>query len=175
MPIERSSRPVAAEAIAEIARRLLDASTLCAIATVTPEGSAHVNTAYFAWTAQLDVVWLSDPDATHSRNLGSNVTSAIAVYDSGQSWGGQDHGIQLFGPAVEAEGAAASTAEAAYASRFPAYRRQPTSSYRFYVFRPTRVKLFHERELGGGCFVTATVDEAGRLVWAATEIYRPAS
>jgi Pyridoxamine 5'-phosphate oxidase len=32
------------------AQRLLEASTLCAIATVGPDGSAYVNTAYLAFS-----------------------------------------------------------------------------------------------------------------------------
>ena len=47
--------------MAAAARQLLAASTLCAIATVTPSGRAYVNTAYFAWTRDYDIVWLSAP------------------------------------------------------------------------------------------------------------------
>jgi hypothetical protein len=97
MPIERSRRPIAAARITAAAHRLLDASTLCAIATVSSAGRAHVNTAYFAWSPELDLVWLSEPDAKHSRNVRSDGTVAVAVYDSGQSWGKPDRGIQLFG------------------------------------------------------------------------------
>jgi hypothetical protein len=50
MAIERSTRPIAKARLATLARRLLDASTLCAIATVSPGSRAHVNTAYFAWS-----------------------------------------------------------------------------------------------------------------------------
>src|SRR5438105_3450867 len=97
MPIERSRRPVAAARISAAARRLLDASTLCAIATVSSGGRAHVNTAYFACSPELDLVWLSDPSAEHSRNVRGSGTVAIAVYDSSQTWGNPDRGIQLFG------------------------------------------------------------------------------
>ena len=61
MTIERSNRPVAAARMAAAARRLLDASMLCAIATVTPSGRAYVNTAYFAWTRDYEIDWLSAP------------------------------------------------------------------------------------------------------------------
>ncbi len=49
MTIERLDRPVAARRIVAFARKLLDASSLCAIATVSPQRRAHVNTAHFAW------------------------------------------------------------------------------------------------------------------------------
>jgi uncharacterized protein YhbP (UPF0306 family) len=151
---------------------LLDASTICAIATCGPRGGAYVNTAYFGWSSRFDLCWLSDPQAGHSRNLGANPTAAIAIYDSTQSWGGSDRGIQLFGSAREIRGSVARDAERTYATRFPAYERGELRAYRFYRFRPRRVKLFDEAVLGGGVFVTASVRK-GRVAWERTEIYRP--
>ena len=110
MTIQRSKRPVAASRMAKAARLLLDASTLCAIATVAPDGGAYINTAYFAWSPELNLVWLSEPRAKHSQNVRAGGMVAIAVYDSNQSWGQQDRGIQLFGSAWEVD--AANTAEA---------------------------------------------------------------
>src|SRR5437763_1382014 len=97
MAIERSRRRVAADRLESAARSLLDASTLCAIATVRADGSAYVNTAYFAWTDDFEIVWLSHPDAHHSRNIEANGSAAVAVFDSMQTWGKPDRGIQLFG------------------------------------------------------------------------------
>jgi uncharacterized protein YhbP (UPF0306 family) len=173
MGIERSNRPMAATRIAKAARRLLDASTLCSIATVTPAGRAHVATAYFAWSPELELVWISEPRATHSRNIGANGSAALAVYDSGQAWGGSDRGVQLFGQARRVTGTAAEGAEKLYAKRFAAYRPHDLAAYRFYVFRPQRLKLFDERELGAGVFVTARLSRDRRLVWERTEIYKP--
>ncbi|NKX56830.1 pyridoxamine 5'-phosphate oxidase family protein [Arthrobacter sp. E918] len=95
MPIQRSTQTFPAVRIQAIARELLEASALCAIATVGPAHLAHVNTAYFAWSPGFDLVWLSDPDARHSKNLATQADAAVAVYDSGQVWGGPDRGIQL--------------------------------------------------------------------------------
>jgi uncharacterized protein YhbP (UPF0306 family) len=175
MGIERSKRPIAVRRIATTARRLLDASTLCAIATVAPNGRAHVNTAYFAWSPGFDVVWLSEPRARHSRNIGANDSVAIAVYDSGQTWGKPDRGIQLFGTGEEIARSAAANAEKLYAARFPDYHKTELSAYRFYVLRPQRIKLFDEREFGTGAFVTARVGRRGQLVWERTETYSSAA
>jgi uncharacterized protein len=172
VPIERSGRRIGAARIAELARDLLDASELCAIATATPAGRPHVNTAYFAWDADLSCVWLSDPAARHSRNVRANPPAAIAVYDSRQSWGGSDRGIQLFGTAGEATGHAAAEAAATYSRRFPGYDPGDLAGYRFYRLQTARIKLFDETALGSGVFVTATVGPRGRLVWERTEIYR---
>jgi Pyridoxamine 5'-phosphate oxidase len=172
MPIERSRRPVSSARIAVTARRLLDASTLCAIATVSPRGSAHINTAYFAWTEAFEIVWLSDPAAAHSRNLETEPSAAVSVFDSNQVWGEPDRGIQVFGTAREVGPRPGSAVPDVYSRRFPAYPGEELGGYRFYVLRPRRIKLFDERELGPGVFVTATVGRGGRLAWQRTEIYR---
>jgi uncharacterized protein YhbP (UPF0306 family) len=169
----RSNRSFSTDRIITVARRLLDDSTLCAISTVSTQGRVHVNTAYFAWNREFDLMWLSDPGATHSRNLRKKPGAAIAVYDSNQSWDGPDRGIQLFGSAREAVGAIGREAERVYAGRFPAYVRGDLSEYGFYRFRPRRMKLFDEITLGAGVFVTARVRKTGQVVWERTDVYRP--
>jgi uncharacterized protein YhbP (UPF0306 family) len=171
MPIERSTRSFSAARLRSVACELLDASSLCAIATVSPRDRAHVNTAYFAWGPELNIVWLSNPAARHSRNVRTNGKTAVAVYDSNQVWGKPDRGIQLFGSAREAAGKLARRAESLYEARFPAYTGSDVSANVFYRFRPARVKLFDEDALGSGVFVSARVGRGGRLDLAATEIY----
>jgi uncharacterized protein YhbP (UPF0306 family) len=174
MAIVRSKRPVATSRVAATAESLLEASTLCAIATVTPAGQPHVNTAYFAWTPDLRLVWLSEPGAQHSRNIRANRNASVAVYDSEQRWGGSDRGIQLFGTARELERSADNGADRLYAARFSDYRRQELDAYRFYVFRPRRLKVFDESKLGAGVFVTARLSRDRRLVWERSDIHRSA-
>jgi hypothetical protein len=170
MAIARSGRRVASGRLRALAGQLLDASTLCAISTVSPGGRAHVNTAYFAWSPSLDLVWLSDPHATHSSNVRTRRTAAVAVYDSHQAWGNPDRGIQLIGVAQELMGRAAGDAESVYIRRFPEYRESGSAGYRFYRFRPRRMKVFDERAFGAAVFVTARVSR-GEVRWERTEIY----
>ena len=170
MPIERSSKHPPNSRLAVIAQRLLDASTLCAIATVSAGGRAHINTAYFAWGPAFDIVWLSAPDAGHSRNVRANGSAAVAVFRSTQRWGGSDRGIQLFGKARGLRGRAALDAERLYARRFRAYEGD-LSAFRFYRLATRRMKLFDERVLGGGTFVTVSVQRGGRVKWEKTESF----
>jgi hypothetical protein len=72
----------------------------------------------------------------------------------------------------EVKGATARHAEMLYRRRFPEYEQGGLTAYRFYRFRPRRLKVFDERELGMGVFVTAKITGAGRLEWERTEIYR---
>jgi uncharacterized protein YhbP (UPF0306 family) len=171
MAIERTSRSFSATRIAKLAQGLLDASTLCAIATVSPGGRAHVNTVYFAYTQDFEIVWISEPRATHSKNLRSNRTASVAVFDSHQTWGGDDRGIQLFGSCAQVAGAAAAHAKRTYARRFPRYVPDENSAYFAYRFRPRRMKLFDETRLGAGVFVSANVSQKGEVTWERTEIF----
>ena len=171
MTVKRSSRRVAAPRIVTVAPCLLDASTLCAISTVSRQGRAYVNTAYFAWSSRFRLVWLSAPEAIHSKNLLSNPSAAVAVYDSTQTWGGSDRGIQLEGTARELSGRPATEAGRLYAQRFPAYTDTDPAGYRFYRFNPRRLKVFDEQALGDGLFVTARVRRGGDLEWARTDLY----
>ena len=167
MPIERSSKHPPSSRLAAIARRLLDESKLCAIATVSSGGRAHINTAYFAWGTRYEIVWLSAPDATHSRNVRATGSAAVAVFRSTQTWGGSDRGIQVFGRARELRGPLSLEAERLYAKRFRAYEGD-LPAFRFYRLATGRMKLFDERVLGGGTFVTVSVQH-GRVKWEKTE------
>jgi len=155
-----------------VARSLLDASTLCAIATVAPGDRPHINTAYFAYSESLDVIWLSAPNAQHSRNLRANPALAVAVYDSTQVWGRPDRGIQLFGAGAELAGGDVRDAAAVYARRFPAFATEAFGGYRLYCCRVEWMKLFDEAAFGEATFVTVHVGHDGRLRWERTETYR---
>jgi uncharacterized protein YhbP (UPF0306 family) len=161
-------RRIAATRIRARLERLLEASSLCAIATVAGP-RAHVNTAYFAWSADFHLVWISDPAARHSRNLEANASAAVAVFDSTEVWGKPDAGLQLFGRGRRLAGRAALRARNLYIGRFPAYPDRDLGAYAWYEFRPQTVKLFDEAEFGAGVFVTAKLDGRGAVEWTRTE------
>jgi uncharacterized protein YhbP (UPF0306 family) len=170
MQVERLSRPVSADRIHRIATALLRAAPLCAISTVSPGGRAHVNIAYFASSERFEIVWLSAPEARHSRNINALGTTAVAVFDSRQTWGDLDRGVQLFGTARELRGRLAEDARRLYVRRFPDATDLDTD-YRYYRLRARRMKLFDERKFGSGTFVTARVGADGRPAWERTERY----
>jgi uncharacterized protein YhbP (UPF0306 family) len=147
----------------------MNASPLCALATVAAGGRAHINHMYFAWSDSFEVFWISDPESLHSRNLIRNHSAAVTVFDSRQFWGRPDRGIQLFGTAGEVSARQMRDAERAYAARFPSYDSLD-DSLRVYRFHPRAVKLFDERSLAGGTLVTAKVTHDG-LKWMRTEVW----
>jgi uncharacterized protein YhbP (UPF0306 family) len=168
--IERRSRRFSSERLERLARRLMNASPLCSLATVSPGSRAHINHMYFGWNRGFDVFWISDPDSRHSRNLAANPSAAITIYDSRQTLGRPDRGIQLFGSAGIVIGAAADEGERVYSARFPSYELPESDSYPFYRFRPRTIKLFYEGVLGAGTLVTARVSRGG-LHWQRTEVF----
>lgn len=141
----------------------MNASTLCALATVSPGGRAHINHMYFAWSGAYEIIWYSDRDSIHSRNLVRTNTAAITIYDSQQVNGRPDRGIQLFGTAGPVDGG---QAPSIYERRF----HVDPSHYQAYRFRPRTVKLFDERSLSPATLVTARVTRDG-LAWTKTEVW----
>src|SRR5207245_7817415 len=105
-----------------------------------------------AWSPSLEPLWFSEPHSTHSRNVRANPSAAVAVYDSNQSWGRPDRGIQLFGRSREQAGKHAQDAERIYTKRFPDYAPHASTGYRSYRSRPTRVTLFDALARDGSPF-----------------------
>jgi uncharacterized protein YhbP (UPF0306 family) len=136
--------------------RILRENPLCAVATVTPSGRAHVHICYFAFSEELELFFLSEPGSGHARNIRSNRSAAAAVFSSAQTWGGPDRGVQLFGSCALVPPARARAVAATYAARFPAFLRLPSSErLRAYRLRPTSLKLLDEREFGDAVFIEA--------------------
>ena len=172
MPLRTVRKKLSDPRVRRSVFRVLEQNGLCSIATVTPEGRAHINTAYFVYPKDLDLYFFSYPTSLHCRNLTTNPSMAMTIFRSDQPWGTPGHGIQLFGLAREVRGADAANAERVYARRFPRYatwmrgrtedhRRMAVEmrALRFYRFRPTRVKLLDERVYGGAVFVVAGVQK----------------
>ncbi|HEX9362590.1 MAG TPA: pyridoxamine 5'-phosphate oxidase family protein [Candidatus Dormibacteraeota bacterium] len=144
----------------------MDASPLCALATVSPGGRAHINHMYFARTDRFEVIWISDADSLHSRNLARNSSAAVTIYASNQVWGKPDRGIQLFGTARSTN---SRDAISAYGRRFKDFDAD-ANELPVYRFRARTVKLFDERSLAAGAIVSARVTRGG-LAWMKTEVW----
>jgi len=167
--VERRAKSWSSIKLTTVARNLMNASPLCAIATISPGARAHISHVYFAWTDIFDVCWISDPDSLHSRNLAKNPSAAVTVFKSAQVWGRPDRGMQLHGTAAEVSGRVAREAEHAYAARFKTYGGTDDALC-FYRFRPRTVQLFDERYLAPGTLVKARVTKDG-LTWLRTEVW----
>jgi hypothetical protein len=139
------------------------------MATRSEAGTLHINTAYFCFSPDLVLYFLSRPDSLHCHNLARVPQVAVGVFDTHQAWGDPHTGLQLLGRAALASPDAAREAGELYAARFPrsgevlrrAREEQPQphrhSGLHFYSFSPERVQILDEWEFGEGVFISATV------------------
>jgi uncharacterized protein len=139
--------------------RLLAANELCSIATQGENGEVHINTAFFGFSDNLDLYFLSNPASLHCQNLSRSPQVAIAVFDSQQIWGAAHKGLQLFGICALATGVEEKIACELYSSRFAHYMefRNRLSHLRFYRFTTAVVKVLDEDEFGEEVLVSAQV------------------
>ncbi|MCI4320258.1 MAG: pyridoxamine 5'-phosphate oxidase family protein [Thermoplasmata archaeon] len=149
---------------------LLAGTKLCAVASVAPDGGAHINTAYFAVSADLAFYFFSYPTSRHARFVRRNPRTAVAIYDSRQVWGRPDRGVQLFGTTRQLSGEAAKRAARVYARRFRGFRGWVRSAsaaegaFRLvpFGFTPRALTLFDERRFGSGVFVNVRIPRRKR-------------
>lgn len=146
--------------------RILDNVRLCSMATLGGLHEVHINTAFFSFTEDLLIVFLSDPATQHCRNIDLNRRVALSIFNTDHKWGAPLSGIQMFGVGRRARGKEVAIAETSYARRFPEYRHfveslgatdfsQPAS--RFYLFKADRLKMLMEPEFGEEVYVDATI------------------
>ncbi len=146
---------------------ILKSNVLCSIATVGAGSRAHINTAYFAYSGDLEIIFYSYEDSDHSENLKENDSMAIAIFSSDQEWGLQDRGLQLFGTCRRAVGDEHELAERIYSGRFHEFipwkrsvEKEPaTSSLLPYIFRAESMKVFDEKEFGNGALIYVSSDK----------------
>jgi len=190
MTLKRLEKPFSEERIRRSVSRVLRENVLCSMSTVGPGHRPHINTAYFCYTPDLELYFLSVSSSRHCRNLERDTSVAMTIFRSAQEWGGQDRGLQLFGTCRRTRGRGAREAERHYAARFSPYAKwmnglSPAErghaallrSYAFYRFLPRGIKILDKREFGGAIFVTAAVVRGPHsktvLRWIATELLSP--
>lgn len=103
--------------------RVLKDNVLCSIATVTANSRAHINTAYFCYSDELEFYFLSHPGSLHCRNLATNPSVGMTIFSSSQIWTNPGRGLQVFGSCSQARGRQATKVEELYEERFSAYAR----------------------------------------------------
>jgi nitroimidazol reductase NimA-like FMN-containing flavoprotein (pyridoxamine 5'-phosphate oxidase superfamily) len=64
------------------ARKIIDANRYMTLATADAGGAPWASPVWFAHTDYREFLWVSDPQARHSKNLAERPEVAIAVFDS---------------------------------------------------------------------------------------------
>lgn len=145
--------------------RILASNDLCSMATRNADGTLHINTAFFCYSDDLELFFLSEPDSIHCQNVARSPGMAMAVFDSHQRWGAPHRGLQLFGDCTLATGEVKGRARELYSGRFPyaelldnlSQEKRRAFSLRFYRFGPLSIKILDEDDFGEEVFVMTTV------------------
>ncbi len=155
-----------------IVHRILDGNMLCSMATTMEDGTPHIHNAFFCFDDDLNLYFLSHPTTNHARNIGRRSQMAVGVCHGGQPWGQSHSGLQFVGHCEPATGEIERTARHQYGVRFPLYLEFVNKSLtgaglkpsffelRYYVFRPSSVKVLAEADFGDEVLVTADVETA---------------
>jgi uncharacterized protein YhbP (UPF0306 family) len=67
-----------------LAREIIDANLYMTLATADHEGRPWASPVYYAVAGYREFIWVSDPGATHSRNLAVRPELTIVIFDSTQ-------------------------------------------------------------------------------------------
>jgi nitroimidazol reductase NimA-like FMN-containing flavoprotein (pyridoxamine 5'-phosphate oxidase superfamily) len=67
---------------AAVARAIIDANLYMVLGTADQGGRPWVSPVYYAPEGYREFLWVSDPDATHSRNLGGRPELSVVIFDS---------------------------------------------------------------------------------------------
>ncbi len=127
----------------------LAAHNTLTLATVGEDGQPHAAALFYAYTPDLHLIFLSEPDTLHARYISEGAAVAVTIQADGQAWQ-RITGLQLHGWAQPADDAA----RAVYLARFPFIARtevlaQALKSVHFYEIIPTWIRLIDNR-LGFG-------------------------
>ena len=66
----------------DMARAILDANRYMTVATADAEGRPWASPVWYAHDDYRELLWVSRPDARHSRNLAARQEVAIVIFDS---------------------------------------------------------------------------------------------
>jgi nitroimidazol reductase NimA-like FMN-containing flavoprotein (pyridoxamine 5'-phosphate oxidase superfamily) len=130
-----------------IARSIIDANLYMTLGTADADGNPWATPVYFAHAGYREFLWISSPDARHSRNLAQRAQVGIVVFDSqvpintGQAVFVEAHAQELTGAeleravatysarAQEHEGLPFSAADARPPARHRMYRATASAHY----------------------------------------------
>jgi nitroimidazol reductase NimA-like FMN-containing flavoprotein (pyridoxamine 5'-phosphate oxidase superfamily) len=122
-----------------LARAIVDDNRFMTLGTADEDGRPWVSPVWFAPVTYRELLWVSSPDARHSRNLATRPEVAVVIFDSHRV--GAWSGLYMAGVAEEVEDVDA--AIGAYSRRSEAQGFRPWT--RDDVLPPARHRLYRVR------------------------------
>jgi uncharacterized protein YhbP (UPF0306 family) len=75
---------------AAVAARILDSVMYMTIATADADGRPWATPVWYAAASPTELLWVSEPDTRHSRNLADRADVALVIFDSTVAIGGAE-------------------------------------------------------------------------------------
>jgi hypothetical protein len=83
------------EEIRRIAAAVMDATLYLSLGTADPDGRARITPVFFATADHRELLWVSDPQSRHSRNLEARPEIAISIFDSATPLEREGYGVTI--------------------------------------------------------------------------------
>lgn len=96
-----------------VARAVLDGNRYAVLGTADAEGRPWVSPVFYTLSGYREVIWMSSPEARHSRNLAERAEVSLVVFDS-SAVVGEAAAVYMCGVAAEVTGEAVAAVAAAY-------------------------------------------------------------
>jgi len=103
-----------------LARKIVDSNLYMTLGTADEDGRPWVSPVYYAPLGYTEFVWVSSPEARHSRNLATRPQVSIVIFDTGASIG-TGQGVYMSAVAEELAGADLDRAIEPYSRRAEAH------------------------------------------------------
>lgn len=127
---------------------ILSRNLVLSMGTVDGE-EPHINTAFYAFTDDIELFILTPPHTRHGQNLEENSSVAVDIHESDQHWTDKKQGLQISGTAVKADDV--SRAFEVYSKRCPELENIASDveelreiDAEFYRIEPEEIKIFDE-------------------------------
>lgn len=127
---------------AAVARRVIEANRYLTLGTADRDGNPWVSPVWYATDGHGEFLWLSSPDARHSRNLASRPRVSLVIFDS-QALPREAQAVYVSADAAEVQARDLGASLAIYST---ASESQGLSAWRVEdVSSPARLRLYRAR------------------------------
>ena len=147
-------------------KQLLSKNMLMSLSTSVND-KCNINTAYYAYSENYEMYFLSEDDTEHCKNIIVNPSVAAAIWNDSGIYGENLQGLQLFGLCKKANGIKLLEGLRIYNNRFPAFSelvKHPEDfakgvvKSRLYTIDVLKIKLIDEAAFGRRKYIVIGLD-----------------
>jgi hypothetical protein len=146
--------------LAALARTIVDAGLYMTLGTADENGRPWVSPVYYAVEGYVEFLWVSSPEATHSRNIAARPEVSIVVFDSRVPIGAAQ-AVYMSAVAEQLTGADLERGIEVFSRRSMAHGAGPWSASD--VRAPARLRLYRATALEHSVLDATTSDRDERM------------